>query len=194
MSKPNGHESFKPLSEQMTYGLTLKESETFSHPLEGHLFAILKHNDGREEHRDLGKNIITNAASVLLARLVRNNSDPAHGAYALAVGTGAIGWDPFNPPPATASQTQLQNELFRKTFQSVNFTVGGTVSGSPTNVLDLTTFFVESEANGILVEMGIVGGDATLTANTGTLLNYRTFAAITKPPTATLSLVWRITF
>lgn len=195
MSKPSGQEFFNKPTERNTGGLGLKEHETLAPNMEGHLFAVLKFQDGREETRDLGKNIITASASILLARLIRLNTDPAYGAFGLAVGTGAIGWDPFNPPPATAAQTQLWNELFRKQFQSINFFNGvADVSSPPTNILDLTTFFVESEAVGPLVEMGIVGGDATLVANTGTLINYRTFPVINKPPTATLTIVWRLTF
>jgi hypothetical protein len=194
MSKPSGQEFFNKPSERNTGGLGLKEHDSFAPRMEGHLFAVLKFQDGREETRDLGKNIITASASILLARLMRLNTDPAYGCFGLAVGTGSQSWDPQNPPPATAAQTQLQNELFRKQFQSINFTSNGVVSATPTNVIDLTTFFVESEANGALVEMGIVGGDATLVANTGTLVNYRTFAVINKPPTASLTIVWRLSF
>jgi len=45
-----------------------------------------------------------------------------------------------------------------------------------------------------LMEMGLVGGDASLAPNTGTLINYRTFAVINKPNTATLTITWRLTF
>lgn len=194
--KPTAQDFFNQPTETTGAGLGLKESDNFRSLgwLEGHLFAELRYNDGRVEKRDLGKNIITNAASVLLARLVKDNTEPAHGAFGLAVGLGDNGWNLLSPPPATASQTQLENELFRKQFQSVNFISGGVVVGYPTNVIDLTTFFVESEAVGALMEMGLVGGDATLAPNTGTLINYRTFPVINKPNTATLTITWRLTF
>jgi len=193
MKKPSAFERFSPPKERSNVAFGFSEQKT-GFNLEGHLFAKLSYTDGRVEVRDLGKNVITNSASVLLARLIKDNQEPAHGAFALAVGLGAIGIDPLNPPPATASQTALANELTRKQFQSVNFISGGVVSASPTNVIDLTTFFNESEAVGGLTEMGLVGGDATLTANTGTLINYRTFPIINKPPTATLTITWRLTF
>jgi hypothetical protein len=187
-------QKFNLPTESSQTGFGMREVEKARFGLEGHLFATLNYNDGRVEQRDLGKNIITNAASVLLARLMKDNTEPAHGAFALAVGLGGGGWDVLNPPPATAAQTQLNNELTRKTFQSVNFISGLNVSATPTNVIDLTTFFNESEAVGSLLEMGLVGGDATLTPNTGTLINYRTFPVINKPNTATLTITWRLTF
>lgn len=189
-----GKEKFNSTKESTTGTLGLLEMEPANFQIEGHLIATLQHNNGHVEVRDLGKNIITNSASVLLARLIKNNMEPAHGAYGLAVGTGNIGWNPLNPPAATANQVQLENELFRKTFLSVNFMNGNVISPTPTNVLDLTTFFSEPEAVGGLVEMGIVGGDATLTANTGTLINYRTFPVISKPNTASLTITWRLSF
>jgi hypothetical protein len=187
-------QKFNLPTESNSTGFGMREVEKARFGLEGHLFAELKYDDGRTEHRDLGKNIITNAASVLLARLMKDNTEPAHGAFGLAVGLGGGGWDVLNPPPATAAQTQLSNELTRKTFQSVNFISGLNISATPTNVIDLTTFFNESEAVGSLLEMGLVGGDATLTPNTGTLINYRTFPVINKPNTATLTITWRLTF
>src|SRR5271166_2181163 len=155
MNKPNGQERFNKPVERNAFGLGLVEHDSLEPKMEGHLFAVLKFQDGREEIRDMGKNIITSAASVLLARLMQDNTTPAYGAFGLAVGTGNIAWNPSNPPPATAAQTQLENELFRKQFQSINFTNNGVVSPTPTNVIDCTTFFVESEANGALDEMGI---------------------------------------
>lgn len=188
-------EKFGTANENILGGFGLKEIESFKDvKVEGHLIATLKHNDGSVEVRDLGKNIITTDASILLARLIKDNLVPAHGAFGLAVGTGNIGWNPLLPPAATAAQSQLENELFRKTFQSVNFINVNVISVTPTNVLDLTTFFTEAEAVGALDEMGLVGGDATLTANTGTLINYRTFPVINKPNTATLTITWRLTF
>jgi hypothetical protein len=193
MKKPTSQEFFNQPSENASSGFGFVEHESPRFGLEGHLFATMTHSDGRVEQRDLGKNIIVNTASILLARLVKDNTDPAYGAFGLAVGLGGA-WDVLNPPPATASQTQLQNELTRKTFQSVNFINAGVVVSYPTNVIDLTTFFNESEAVGALMEMGLVGGDATLAPNTGTLINYRTFAVINKPNTATLTITWRLTF
>jgi len=166
------------------------------------------------------KNVVTLDASVLVARLMRSAvsphvSEPSFGVYALAVGTGDVGWNPQNPPPATNTQRSLFNELGRKAIASSSFIdPDGSISGVPTSVVDFTTVFSESEAVGPIVEMGLVGGD--LSTNMGvrspvlppngaydgtvnlvgldTLVNYLTFPVINKPPTSTLSWTWRLSF
>lgn len=161
------------------------------------------------------KNVITNDASIFVARLIKDPAEPTAGAFALAVGTGDVGWDLQNVPAAASSQGSLYNELFRKQFSAIDFIdAGGLTSLIPTNVLDFTCTFAAAEAVGALVEMGIVCGptDITLplTANTiaqgdwndpsidrsayDTFLNVRNFNVINKPGTMTLTFVWRVTF
>jgi hypothetical protein len=161
------------------------------------------------------KNVITNDASIFVARLVKDPAEPSAGAFALAVGTGDVGWDLQNVPAAASSQGSLYNELFRKQFSSIDFIdSGGLTSAIPTNVLDFTCTYAASEAVGALVEMGIVCApvDTTppLTANPiaqvdwndpaidrtayDTFLNVRNFNVINKPGTMTLTFVWRVTF
>jgi len=168
-------------------------------------------------------NIIVRDAGVLIARLMKNNSEPYHGVYALAVGTGDAGWDPMNPPVATYTQRSLVAELSRKTFSSTDFiwpadgTTPGGVANVPTNIVDFTTIFGTGEAVGPLVEMGLVGGncsDSVLSPNpvpagaydptvdlsaggTGdidTLVNALNYPVINKPAPANLGLTWRLTF
>lgn len=168
------------------------------------------------------KNIVTLDASVLIARLLKgtgtsvaHQSEPSFGVYALAVGTGDISWNLQNPPPATNTQRSLFNELARKAIQSTSFiTGGGTISGVPTNIVDFTTTFAESEAVGPIAEMGLLGGDISTNMSVknpvlppngiydptvdlvglDTLVNYITFPVINKPATSTLSWTWRLTF
>jgi len=160
------------------------------------------------------QNVVTLDASILLARLLRSNVEPPFGAFCLAVGTGDVGWNPLSPPAATNTQRSLYSEISRKTFANTQFVDGtGMPVAYPTNVLDLTTTFTESEAVGPLCEMGIIGGnvssnlsirnpvlppngprDLTVDLTTKeTLLNYLTFAIISKPATSTLSITWRLT-
>jgi len=117
------------------------------------------------------------------------------GILTLAVGTGAIGWDLQNPPAETANLTVLFSELARKTFASKTYVDG---SGNPTvtrtNVVDYLTTFLESEAVGPLVEMGLFGGNGALNPNGGTRVNARHFAVINKPATSQLSILYRLTF
>lgn len=166
-------------------------------------------------------NTVTLDASILIARFLKGTAtpiahqcEPSFGVLALAVGTGYNTWDPLSPPPATIMQRSLWNELGRKAIQSAQFvTADGTPSGIPTNIVDFTTVFSESEAVGPWAEMGLIAGDANsnmsivnpiLPANgpwdptvnvvgKDTLLNYLTFPVINKPATATIAWTWRIT-
>jgi hypothetical protein len=160
-------------------------------------------------------NLVVLDASILIARLMKDNAEPPHGAFALAVGTGDSGWDPMNPPAPTNTQRSLYSELARKTFSDTEFIDGGGIpTAIPTNVVDFTTIFAEAEAVGPLVEMGLLGGnidtnmsvkkpvlppngpyDATVDLTAfDTEINFLTFKVINKPPTSTLTIVWRLTF
>lgn len=179
--------------------------------------------DGRTgDLQDSGsfRNVVTRDASILVARLMKspgtpNLSEPSFGVFALAVGTGDVGWDPLNPPAATITQRSLYNELARKQISVSDFIDSeGSISGIPTNVVDFTTTFSESEAVGALTEMGLLGGDVDtnlavtnpiLPANGSydatvdvvgkdMLVNYKTFPVINKPATSTLTWTWRLTF
>jgi hypothetical protein len=163
------------------------------------------------EHR----NLVVKDASVLIARLIKDSSEVPFGAFCLAVGSGDAGWDLMNPPSPTVTQRSLYGEISRKTFVNTQFIdAGGIPVGYPTHVVDFTTTFSESEAVGPLCEMGLVAGnvssnlsirnpvlppngpyDATVDLTLyETLLNHLTFPVINKPPTSTLTIVWRLTF
>ncbi len=161
------------------------------------------------------RNLVVLDASILIARLMKDNTEPPYGIFALAVGTGQVGWNPMSPPAATNTQRALWSELARKTFATTNFVdASGIPASYPTNVVDFTTTFAEAEAVGPLDEMGLIGGnvnpnlsirnpvsppngpyDPTVNlTNYETLVNYLTFPVINKPPTSTLTIVWRLTF
>lgn len=161
------------------------------------------------------RNLVVLDASILIARLMKDSQEPPHGIYALAVGTGDSGWNPMSPPAPTNTQRSLYSELARKTFANTQFIDGGGVpTAIPTKVVDFTTTFAESEAVGPLVEMGLLGGNISTNMNVrnpvlppngpydptvdltlyDTEINYLTFPVINKPPTSTLTIVWRLTF
>lgn len=166
------------------------------------------------EERHL-KNLVVLDASILIARLMKDNAEPTRGIFALAVGSGDVGWDPMAPPAATNTQRSLYSEITRKTFSSTQFIDSlGSPTAIPTNVVDFTTIFTESEAVGPLVEMGLIGGDISsnmavqnpVTPANGvrdvsvdltayeTLCNYLTFPVVNKSATSLLELTWRLTF
>lgn len=170
---------------------------------------------GELQERHELRNLVVLDASILIARLMKDSAEPPHGIFALAVGTGDVGWNPMSPPAPTNTQRSLYSELARKTFADTQFIdAGGVPTAIPTKVVDFTTTFAEAEAVGPLVEMGLLGGNistnmavrnpvlppngpynASVDLTTkDTLVNYLTFPVVNKPPTSTLSIVWRLTF
>lgn len=178
-------------------GFHLKHDETLA-PLHGQFWMTLRDaHTGKVIEERHNHNIIVNTASILIARLLKDNAEPAAGISYLAVGTGASGWSLQNPPQPTNTQETLENEIARKAYttEDVSFvdpTTGSHVS-TPTNVVDFTATFAETEAVGPLVEMGMFGGDATDLADSGTMVNYRTFPVINKTNSMTLTIIFRIT-
>ena len=172
------HEIICPLKGE--YWITLKDSQTNK---------IL---ETRHDH-----NIIVNSASILIARLLKDNNEPDGGITYLAVGTGGVGWNLQNPPQPTNTQSALNNEIARKAFTTQDITFIDPTTGNPTivptNVLDFTATFNETEAVGPLVEMGLFGGDATDVADSGSEINYRTFPVLNKTNSMTLTIIFRIT-
>jgi len=168
--------------------------------IKGEIF-LKKEFNGTVEEIDIGKNLVTLDASVLLARLMKNNEEPDHGLFALAIGSGDPAWDPRNPPSSAAvnTKTELVNEIARKEFSKVSFikipTDGSPYeTDTPTNVLDLTTTFGPGEAEDYWMEMGLYGGDATLVKDSGTLVTYKNFGLVTKNPGSTYTITYRLTF
>ena len=142
-------------------------------------------------------NLIVNSASILIARLLKDNNEPDAGISYLAVGTGGIGWNLQNPPQPTVEQTVLFNEIARKAFSTddVNFvdpSTGDPVT-FPTGVVDFTMTFAETEAVGPLVEMSLFGGDASDLRDSGTMLNFRTFPVLNKTNSMVMTITFRIT-
>jgi hypothetical protein len=164
------------------------------------------------------KNIIVDVCSELIAQWAFTGtislvSEHIKGIMTLAVGTGDPLWDLQNPPAETSTQTDLVSEFIRKTFSSITYVdpISGNPSAIRTNIVDFTTTFLEAEAVGPLVEMGLFGGngaelteypygtpivsrpDSTATSG-GSMCNYRTFPVINKSATSKLIIVWRLTF
>jgi hypothetical protein len=173
-----------------------------------------KADDKLEWEKEL-RNLIVLDASILVARLMKDNAEPPHGVFALAIGTGDTGWNPMAPPAPTDTQRALYSEITRKTFSDTQFVDGSGVPVSyPTKVVDFTTIYTESEAVGPLVEMGLIGGNVSSNlsirnpvsppngaydptvdlTNFETLVNYLTFPVVNKPATSTFEIVWRLTF
>lgn len=206
-------EAFRRVGGNVSTAFSPRFEENARYKIKGEVFITLRGPTGEVE--DFRHNLVVLDASILIARLMKDNSEPPQGAFCLAVGTGNTGWNLQSPPAPTNTQRSLWSELSRKTFATTQFIDHGGIPASiPTHVVDFTTTFSESEAVGPLVEMGLLGGnvssnlsiknpvtppngpyDPTVDLTTKeTLINYLTFPVINKPATSTLTIVWRLTF
>ena len=212
------HETLPKAHERVpSFGVTTTCPEVFrQNYIRGDVFFTMRDGlTGAVQLERQLRNLVVMDASILLARLMKDNTEPPHGILALAVGTGDSGWDLMAPPAPTVTQRALYSELARKTFANTDFIDGnGVPSAIPTNVVDFTTTFAEAEAVGPLVEMGLLGGNVSTNMSVrnpvspangaydptvdltllDTQVNYLTFPVINKPATSTLSIVWRLTF
>jgi len=163
----------------------------------GDIFMTMKHKDGTIETR-VEQNVIVDQASYLMAQVMSDNAGLGTyipGLKTLAVGTGDPGWDLQNPPVATAAQTALVNELFRKIFNRVYYVdTLGVESLTRTNIVEFETVYNDTEAVGALVEMSLFGGTGSISSGGGDMVNYHTFPVWNKPSTSTLTICWRLTF
>lgn len=189
-------ENLHKTGDNFSGGFKLNYSEQ-AHGLSGEYWMILKDKSGHIITRRHNRNLIVNSASILIARLLKDNSEPSGGITYLAMGTGAVGWNLQNPPQPTTAQTTLENEIARKAFTTSDVTFVDPETGDPTtvptNVLDFTATFAETEAVGPIVEMGLFGGDATDLLDSGTQVNYRTFPVLNKTNSMSLTIIFRIT-
>lgn len=188
-------ETYRKLRMGFAFGPAMRMQEG-TRGLKGEFF-IKAYENGELVHDYHQKNVIVNSASILVARLLKDSSEPTGGITYLAVGTGGALWNIQNPPAPTTSQTRLEAELGRKHISPSQTTFVDPSTGdpinTPTNVVDFAVTFSEAEAVGPIVEMSLFGGDATDALNSGTMLNYRTFPVINKTNSMTLSIIFRIT-
>jgi len=183
--------------EKMCFGSSYRYDEKLD-GLHGEVWMTLRDaRTGQVVQEYHSRNIIVNSASILIARLLKDNHEPDTGISYLAVGTGGIGWDLQDPPAPINTQTTLANEIARKAFTTEDVSFVDPDTGDhvtvPTNVVDFTATFAETEAVGPIVEMGLFGGDTTDMPDSGTQINYRTFPVINKSASMTLSIIIRIT-
>lgn len=191
-------------------GYTLSEN---TYRVKGQVLGVLTHADGTQEEV-LNKNNIYTLDGGILASMLFAGEAGVGGITMLAIGTGASGLSNA-PDIADNRQRKLNVEVARKAFSSVVYRAAdGSISAVPTNVLDLTTVFTETEASGAgLTEMGLlspISANPSITTPTADvfptrdlttdmrsfdiLVNYLTFPVIHKLQGSVLALTWRLTF
>ena len=195
------------------FALSPTYSETLHHGVQGHVFIHMTDLEGNTLYQADQKNLVMLDAGLLFARLCKDSTEPPFGINMLAVGTGASG-STFSPDAPTNVARKLRNELARKGFSATSFRdANGAAVAYPTNVVDFTATFGQAEAVGPINEMGLMSTVSSSAATTNLhadnyptrtlattvvgkdmLVNHITFAPISKPSQAQLSITWRLTF
>lgn len=139
-------------------------------------------------------NLVVNSFLNLVMCLLKNQVNYT-GLQYWAVGSGASSWD-SNMPTPDVSATRLTSEIGRVALSSSDFAFLNSdyeVSNTPTNILQVSHIFEESDCNGVWREFGLFGGNATSTLNSGIMINKRHHAIITKTEDMTIERIMRFT-
>lgn len=137
--------------------------------------------DGRVEVIERDHNLVVNSILPLLLGLLKKDSTTS-GIQYWAVGSGSASWDTTLPNPAL-TETALTSEIGRKAVSAsdMKFVDSNFVeSATPTNTIEITATFGASECNGKWREFGLFGGNANTTLNSGTMINKKHHALLTK--------------
>lgn len=146
------------------------------------------------------KNLIVNQASVLMAQRMAPGDLGTAGIGYLALGTGVGTGTQAAPQTEDPTLLALRQEVFRKAITSWTYldATGKAVASPPngTGVIQFTTTFAVNEANYAITEMGLFGGTASGSANSGSLFNFKVFPVWNKTSAlnASLTIIWTITF
>jgi hypothetical protein len=141
------------------------------------------------------KNLIVSKASNFMAKRMRPGASWGAGITHLEVGTGVGTGTTQAPQVESISQTALRTPLARKQITSWTYLDSvGQPTATETNVIQLTTTFLETEAIGAIVEMGLFGGDSQDTLGTGYMFNYKVFPVWNKQSGMQLTVIWKLTF
>lgn len=156
---------------------------------------VITHLDGTKEVRQY-YNTVVDDCSKLIASLMKGQAGHKGVAF-WAVGSGVGTWDNANPPSPLITDTKLFNETFRKAILPENITflgAGDVPTASITNKIQVKVTFTESESNGELREFGLYGGTATITKDSGLMINRKTHGLIYKTTGMTLERTINIVF
>ena len=158
---------------------------------------FLKIGDSEDaKFEKVGHNIVVDTAYVLLAALALEPADLAGGFTFIAVGVGDTSWDPLAPPPPTGLETTLENEIARVAIADKYFVdpATGEPVDYPTNVIDLIGTFGLNIAVGALDEIAVFGGNATISADSGYMVNLIRFPVKNKGAGEVFTWLFRFTF
>ena len=176
-------------------------TEDCTRELHGIYRDVLRDPDGRVVwDRGWKNNTIVQNCRQLLASFM-GGAVPSLGIQGLRIGQGSDTWDQTAPPVAAPTQSALVDSnsfLLPKTALQVSFISAGTVTGTPTNQLQIVATLGPNQppwpdaghVAGNLREFGLVGR----MNNAEVLINYVTHVVIVKDPASTLTRTIWLTF
>ena len=161
------------------------------------VFDYFIYPDGTKELvSQISHNLVVENLSVAIACLMKRQAGYS-GILYWGIGSGLTSWAEDNPPSPKDTDQKLENEFFRKAINisdMVFINADNTVSEVPTNRIQASIVFDETEANGKMMEFAIFAGNATTAVNSGFMINHKTHPAIHKTNLVKLEKTIRFTF
>lgn len=161
------------------------------------------YRDGRVIEHEWKSNQIQDTQATLCAILMKGTRDGEISSFSgiewFAVGEGDPSWD-LSPPAKDQAQTTLESELWRSDVDSgtqVFYLDPDTeaISGTPTRMLQFN-LVIPFDVVGDLREFGMFGGNATVAADSGYMVNWISHDLTEKDSTfqilRTLRIKWLI--
>lgn len=172
---------------------TVAERRKFT--MDGRYQDVIIHENGEREELPWEHNIIVNSAGNLIAALMASDTTYGIGLTWWAIGSGNPSWD-ITPAVPSPTDTILVNEIYRKAIPTPIGYINpdGSPSAVVTNMLQIVLTFGTSEANGTWREFGLFGGNASVTTNSGIMLNHRINGAIVKTSAISIQRTLQLTF
>lgn len=131
----------------------------------------------------VGHNMIVNSFTNLVMVLIKQQGGYS-GIQYWAIGGGNPEWDQLATIPSPElSEVKLTNEIGRVAISASDIAfinVDGSVSNTPTNVLQIKKTFGANDCNGKWREFAIFGGNASSAANSGIMINKKHHGRIDK--------------
>lgn len=180
-------------SDMERMALLLASADPLSMHMTGqHIDRIYKNGELVEEIE--GHNLVVKSFLNLVMCLLKQQSGYT-GIQYWAVGSGASSWD-SNMPTPDIEATRLTFEIGRMPIaaEDISFLDADyNKISTPSNILEVKHIFGTNECNGVWREFGIFGGNATVSSNSGIMINKRHHAVLTKTEEMTVERIMRFT-
>lgn len=171
------------MSREIAVDCAIDEMLRSAHVIRGHVRDVATHiPTGRQEVWFDDHNVVCQNMGILLACLAKGEIGYSGISY-WAIGSGDPAWDTGGLPVEDSTREALVAELGRKAILTTDITFlteDLEPSLTPTTTLQVQVLFGPNDCNGTWREFGLFGGDATASADSGQLLNYRNHSIRTK--------------